>query len=38
MSTRATSDAALLAEIWQVHRESGQRYGSPRVHAALRTH
>jgi hypothetical protein len=26
----------VLAEIRQVHRESGQRYGSPRVHAVLR--
>ncbi|MBH5373523.1 transposase [Bradyrhizobium sp. CNPSo 4016] len=25
-----------MAEIRQIHRESGQRYGSPRVHAALR--
>lgn len=36
-STRATSNSALLAEIQQVHRESGERYGSPRVHALLRT-
>ena len=35
-SGRATSNSALLAEIRQVHRENGQRYGSPRVHAALR--
>lgn len=34
--TRATSNSALLAEIRQVHRESGERYGSPRVHAVLR--
>ncbi|MBB4427978.1 hypothetical protein GGD66_006564 [Bradyrhizobium sp. CIR48] len=27
----------MLAEIQQVHRESGERYGSPRVHALLRT-
>lgn len=36
VSTRATSNSALLAEIRQVHRESGERYGSPRVHAVLR--
>jgi transposase InsO family protein len=36
VSARATSNSALLAEIRQVHRESGQRYGSPRVHAVLR--
>jgi transposase InsO family protein len=36
-SVRATSTAALLAEIRQVHHDSGQRYGSPRVHAVLRT-
>jgi transposase InsO family protein len=35
-STRATGNAALLATIRQVHQESGGRYGSPRVHAALR--
>jgi hypothetical protein len=29
VSARATSNSALLAEIRQVHRESGQRYGSP---------
>lgn len=28
-STRATSNSALLDEIRQVHRESGERYGSP---------
>jgi hypothetical protein len=37
VSARASSNAALLAEIRQVHRESSQRYGSPRVHAVLRT-
>jgi putative transposase len=36
-SARATANATLLAEIRQVHRDSGQRYGSPRVHAVLRT-
>jgi transposase InsO family protein len=36
-SARATSNAVLLAQIRQVHGESGQRYGSPRVHAVLRT-
>jgi putative transposase len=30
------SNSTLLAEIRQVHHDSGQRYGSPRVHAALR--
>lgn len=35
-STRATGNAALLATIRQVHQDSGGRYGSPRVHAALR--
>ncbi|WP_130584453.1 IS3 family transposase, partial [Bradyrhizobium sp. Leo170] len=35
-SGRAISNSVLLAEIRQVHRESGQRYGSPRVHAVLR--
>jgi len=37
VSARATSNSTLLAEIRQVHHDSGQRYGSPRVHAALRT-
>jgi putative transposase len=37
VSARAGSNSTLLAEIRQVHRDSGQRYGSPRVHAALRT-
>ena len=37
VSTRAASNSALLAQIRQVHHDSGQRYGSPRVHAALRT-
>jgi transposase InsO family protein len=36
VSTRTTTNAALLADIRQVHHDSGQRYGSPRVHAALR--
>ncbi|UFW51205.1 MULTISPECIES: IS3 family transposase [Bradyrhizobium] len=36
VSTRATSNSALLAEIWEVHRESGERYGSPWIHAVLR--
>jgi putative transposase len=36
VSARATSNSALLAEIRQVHHDSGQRYGSLRVHAALR--
>jgi putative transposase len=37
VSARAGSNSTLLAEIRQVHHDSGQRYGSPRVHAALRT-
>jgi transposase InsO family protein len=37
LSARAASNSTLLAEIRQVHHDSGQRYGSPRVHAALRT-
>jgi putative transposase len=37
VSARAASNSTLLAEIRQVHHDSGQRYGSPRVHAALRT-
>jgi transposase InsO family protein len=35
-SARTTTNAALLAAIRQVHQDSGGRYGSPRVHAALR--
>lgn len=34
---RTTSNAVLLAEIRQVHRDSGQRYGSARVHSVLRS-
>ena len=37
-SKRAVEDRALLADIRQAHAESGGRYGSPRVHAALRAH
>ena len=37
VSARAASNSTLLAEIRQLHHDSGQRYGSPRVHAALRT-
>jgi transposase InsO family protein len=37
VSARATSNAMLLAKMRQVHRESVPRYGSPRVHAVLRT-
>lgn len=33
---RAKANAALLAEIRQVHQGSCGRYGSPRIHAALR--
>ena len=35
-SRRAVEDRALLDDIRQVHAASGGRYGSPRVHAALR--
>ena len=37
-SQRAVEDRALLADIRQAHADSGGRYGSPRVHAALRVH
>ena len=37
-SKRAVEDHALLSDIRQVHANSGGRYGSPRVHAALRAH
>jgi len=37
VSTRAAANSVLLGAIRQVHHDSGQRYGSPRVHAALRT-
>lgn len=36
VSERARSNVALLSEVRQIHRDSGQRYGSPRVHAVLR--
>ncbi|WP_442894314.1 IS3 family transposase [Bradyrhizobium sp. AZCC 1693] len=36
VSQRAAANAALLKAIRQVHQDSGGRYGSPRVHAALR--
>uniref|UniRef100_A0A939S2G8 IS3 family transposase n=1 Tax=Bradyrhizobium barranii subsp. barranii TaxID=2823807 RepID=A0A939S2G8_9BRAD len=36
VSARATSNSARLAAVRQVHQDSGGRYGSPRVHAALR--
>jgi putative transposase len=35
-SVRARTNGELVAAIRQVHRDSGGRYGSPRVHAALR--
>jgi transposase InsO family protein len=35
-SRRTTANIALLAAVRQVHQDSGGRYGSPRVHAALR--
>ena len=37
-SKRAVESRALLAGIRQAHADSGGRYGSPRVHAALRAH
>ena len=37
-SARAADNRALLADIRQAHANSGGRYGSPRVHAALRAH
>ena len=37
-SKRAVEDHALLDDIRQVHAGSGGRYGSPRVHAALRAY
>lgn len=36
VSERTKSNATLLAAIRQVHHDSSGRYGSPRVHAALR--
>ena len=35
-SARATEDARLAADIIAAHSKSGERYGSPRVHRALR--
>ena len=37
-SKRAVEDRALLDDIRQAHADSGGRYGSPHVHAALRAH
>jgi putative transposase len=36
VSKRVVADEALLGDIRRVHGASGGRYGSPRVHAALR--
>ena len=35
-SARAVADAALSGRIAQIHKRSGETYGSPRVHAELR--
>jgi putative transposase len=35
-SVRSAANTELVAQIRQVHRDSGGRYGSPRVHAVLR--
>ena len=35
-SCRAAASRSLLSEIVRVHRDSGGRYGSPRIHAVLR--
>ena len=37
-SARAVEDRAVAAEIRTAHEDSRGRYGSPRVHAALRAH
>ncbi len=37
-SRRDADDRVLLDDIRRVHDDSGSRYGSPRVHAALRAH
>lgn len=37
-SKRAVENRALPADIRPAHADSGGRYGSPRVHAALRAH
>jgi putative transposase len=36
-SARSSANAELVAAIRRVHHDSAGRYGSPRVHAALRT-
>ncbi len=36
-SSRSRQDAALTAKIYEIHRRSRETYGSPRVHAELRS-
>ena len=36
-SRRSQQDAALIAKIYEIHQRSRQTYGSPRIHAELRS-
>jgi putative transposase len=36
-SRRSRQDAALIAKIYEIHRRSRETYGSPRIHAELRS-